>query len=93
MTGKTVNKHDIIDSLSIDQKVVKEQLKIANEFGNYFSSVGKVFAENTPKPERSCDEYINHIDRNEKSLFLYPTNQIEITTIISSLRNKKKCWH
>ena len=37
LTGKIINKHDIIDSLSIDHKIVKEQLKIANEFGEYFS--------------------------------------------------------
>ena len=89
LTEKTINKHDIIDSLNIDHKIVKEQLKIANEFGEYFSSVCKVYAEKTPKPEKSCDDYINHIAVNEKSLFLYPTNTLEITTIINSLKNKK----
>ena len=88
LTGKTFNKHDIIDSLSIDHKIVKEQHKIANEFGKYFS-VGKVYAEKTPKPEKSCDDYINHIDKNAKSLFLYPTNSLEIITTINSLKNKK----
>ena len=89
LTVKTVNKHDIIDSLRVGQTINKEPLTIANEFGHYFSTVGKVFAEKTPKRKKSCDEYINHIALNEKSLFLHPTNTTEIMRIISSLKNKK----
>ena len=89
LMGKSTNKHDIIDSLSIDNTIVKEHLKIANEFGNYFSTVGKVFAEKTLKSNKSSDDYISHIDTNDKSLFLYLTNQSEITKIIDNLKNKK----
>ena len=88
MTGKTVNKHDIIDSLSIDHTIIKDSCKITNEFGEYFSTVGKSYAEKTPKPTKSCDDYINRIDVNGKSLFLHPTNPTEIRKIIRNLKNK-----
>ena len=88
MTGKTVNKHDIIDSLSIDHTITKDCCKIANEFGEYLSTVGKSYAEKTPKQTKSCDDYTNSIERNAKSLFLHPTNPTEIRKIISNLKNK-----
>ena len=89
MTGNIVNKHDILDSLSIDHTITKDSCKIANEFGEYFSTVGKSYAEKTPKPTKSCDDYINGIEGNGKSLFLHPTNPTEIRKIISNLKNKK----
>ena len=71
VTGKVRNKNDIIDSLKIDQEITKEPIRIANEFGQYFSTIGKKFAEKTPKPDKNIDEYIKKISGNDKSLFLY----------------------
>ena len=87
--GKTQNKTDIIDSLQIGQSITKEPAKIANEFGNYFSNVGKTFAKKTPKPKTNIETYIAKIEENNKSLFLYPTNTVEVTKLIDSLKNKK----
>ena len=87
--GKTRNKTDIIDSLQIGHDITKEPTKIANEFGNYFSTVGKTFAEKTPKPKTNIEMYIAKIEENNKSFFLYPTNPYEVTKLIDSLKNKK----
>ena len=62
-------------------------------FNDHFSSVGKDFASKIPKSEKNINHYLNKISCNVKSLFLHPTNKMEVMTIIKSLPNKKSSGH
>ena len=68
-------------------------LLIANEFGCYFSQVGKKFANKIKKPKTPIRDYINKISGNPKSVFLTPTNAQEISCLISQLPSKTSSGH
>ena len=86
---KTSNKRDCIDYLTIDNLRVYDSQQIASEMGRYFSEIGKTYANKIDHPKKSIDEYMSKIMRNEKSMFLHPTNKHEIRKLINELPNKR----
>ena len=56
--------------------------------GSHFASVGSKFANAIKPSDVKVTEYIGKIKRNEKSLFLKPTTNVEISNLIGSLPNK-----
>ena len=93
IVGKETNKTNIIDCLTIDNIRTTDAKTIANEFGKFFSSIGKTYAEKTPKSAKSCIDYMKEIPLNDKSLFLEPTTEYEISLLIDSLQNKNSSGH
>ena len=77
IVNKTKNKMHVIDCLKVNAEELTELHSIANEFGKYFSIIGKRFAEQITNPKVSVDKYLEMIPKNESSLFLYPTNGLE----------------
>jgi len=61
-------------------------------FCKYISEIGPKFAEHIPAPENSYDHYRKHPISNQ-SLFMSPTDPIEITRIIMSLKPKNSSGH
>ena len=86
---KTPNKKDCIDYLTINNLRVYDSKLIASEMGKYFSEIGKTYANKIDHPNKSIKEYISKIRRNEKSMFLHPTNKNEIRKLINELPNKR----
>ena len=66
---------------------ITDQKQIANEFNEYFATVGKQLAVSiTPTGE----SYMNYLDEAiSNSLFLSPTSANEISKLILSLNNNK----
>ena len=91
--GHTHDKTTVIDRLKVDNIIKYDPKSIANELGNYFSTVGKTFAKNIEKPENSITHYLKKIKRNEKSLFMTPTTTTEISKLIDNIPNKTSCGH
>ena len=93
MINKTTNKMHVIDGLKTGKAVITDSIEIANEFGKYFATVGKNFATKIEKSKIEANTYIGKIERNIKSLYLYPTNSSEVLKLINELPNKTSSGH
>ena len=91
--GKQNDKSTVIDFLKIDNIEKYNSESITNEFGKYFSSVGKTCTENISKSTNSIAHYLNKMNNNPKSVFLAPCTEAEILSIINKLPNKKSCGY
>ena len=74
--------------LKIDDEEIKNETKIANKFNDYFSNVADNLVKRIPvkKSRKRFNEYLGK--KNTKSLFLNPTDPIEIVKILKSLKSK-----
>ena len=57
-------------------------------FGNYFSTVGKKFANKIPTSRKSIAKYLKKLQSNSESLFFQPTNIQEILKLVRKLPSK-----
>ena len=89
--GKHSDKTTVIESLKIGNIVMYSPEAIANKMARYFSTVGKKFATKTPKSTHDIQHYLSKKNRTTNSIFLSPTTQSEIITLIEKLPNKKSC--
>lgn len=60
--------------------------KIAEGFGEFFSTIGMEVANKIKKPKQNYKAYLT--EKLQNSIFLNPTNKYEIVKIIESLKNK-----
>ena len=90
--GKQNDKSNISEVFRSVNDVIKDPKTISNIFCKYFSEIGPKFAEHIPAPENSYDHYMKHPISNQ-SLFMSPTDPIEITRIIMSLKPKNSSGH
>ena len=88
LCGKTNDKTSVITSLMIGNNRCYDTQKIANEFGEYFANVGESYAKKIPPSQRSIDYYLNKLQSSAESIFLKPTNKVEIERLITRLPNK-----
>ena len=85
---KENNKTNLVESLNKEGMILTEDKDIANEFGEYFASIGKTLANQRGKLTIGIDHYIDKIPQETSSLFLYPTTVTEIKQIIENLKSK-----
>ena len=86
--GKTSNKTNIITNIKVNNIDYYSSNAICNLFGDYFANVDKNLAKKIPTPRQSIDKYIEKIDGNPNTLYLFPTNSTEILQLINHLPNK-----
>ena len=86
--GKTSDKSSVISHIKADDLEVLNEKAIANEFGKYFSNVGKDLAKNVRNPKHSIMYYNNKIYRNSKSIYLHNLTGSETRKLIEKLPNK-----
>ena len=82
-----------IEHLNIDNIQETNSLMIANEFGRYLSQVGKEFANKIGESKTPITKYISKIPSNSDTLFLAPTNKLEVKLIIAQLPSKTSSGH
>ena len=97
MVNTIISKHNdksnIIEYLKIGNVEIYNAKEIANQFGKYFSTVGEDYANKVPTSHKSSHHYTQKIPRNPSTIFLIPTNKIEIENLIRSLPNKIRSGH
>ena len=91
--GKTSDKTSIINEIIVNMKRINNPRQISNNFCNYFSNIGKQFANKIPSSKKPIADYLKMIRMNRESVFFYPTNEDEITRIINKLPNKRSSGH
>ena len=73
------DKTNLIECLKINNIMDYNAKNIANEFGDYFSSIGKTLATQIPK---------SNIIPNPKTIYIQPTTKQEVEKLINGLENK-----
>ena len=58
--------------------LLTEQQDIANEFGEFFANVGRDCAQQIPAAKNKIEHYLSKIPNSAESLFIAPTNELEI---------------
>ena len=66
---------------------------IAEEFAAFFSKVGLNYSNKIQRPHKCINEYLNKINASEKSIFLAPTSEDEISRLLASLKSKNSDGH
>ena len=89
ITGKSVNKTSIIDSIKVNNIEYTDKKTISNLMCGYFASVGKNFSSNIPSSNINIEDYNKKISNSSKTIFMSPTNSLEISRLIELLPNKK----
>ena len=90
---KITDKTSIVACLEIDKTLVYDSTKIANEFGKYFTGVGKTFAKNTKPSKRNIAYYTSKIAESPVTMFLHPTDALEIAKLIDGLKAENSSGH
>ena len=93
MSGKSPNKRNIIDHLTINGIRELNSMEITKEFAQHFSTIGRNMAENIPPSKTSCNTYHNKIKGFHKSLYLYPATEHEVELLLRKLPNKNSSGH
>ena len=88
INGKINDKTCIIDYLQVNNIKYLMGKDISNQFGKYFSSVGKEFALKIEESKTPLQNYLNKIQTNPKCMFFKPTSLQEVSNIIHSLKPK-----
>lgn len=83
------NNSNTIDELSINGKLSKDKLKIANKFNDYFVNVGSDLAKKIPKAAGNYANYMNIDKSNSQSFFSAPTDISEIIDIVMNFKESK----
>ena len=89
ITNKVTDKQTIISKINMDGIIIEQSKEIVNALANYFANIGKTLSKKLPKVKNSIKTYLNKIPTYPVSMYLTPTNAIEIDRIIRSMQNKK----
>ena len=93
ISGKKSDKSTLIEYLQIDNIKEYGAKKVSNSFAKYFAQVGKKFANKIQSPNKSISEYLKCLQSNKASIFLHPTDVLEIKCIVVELPSKKSSRH
>ena len=74
-----------------NNKIVRDQKQIANNFNSYFTNIGPNLAAKIPTTSHKFMEYLKPMYAN--SIFMNPTDYSEINQVIHSLKNSNSKGH
>ena len=89
--NKTSHKGECINAINKEGVPRYDPTTITSELCKHFSSIAATFANKIPPPSKSINEYLKIIPQNDHSIFLNPTNETEITDLITDLIPKNSC--
>ena len=79
--------------ITVDGIKISNPSDIANNFGNFYSTLGESLAQNIPKSKVSVNDYLANIPQNLHSKVLFPTSHREINNLIANLPSKTSSGH
>lgn len=88
ITGKVRNKNDMSDEIFINGIKENNKKVISDAFAKYYSEVGQVMAKKIEKQKPLTDPMKVKINKNNDSVFLFPTTCNEIERFIKKLKSK-----
>ena len=86
---KSNDKSGIIDCIKDGKLELTDGKKIADNFANYFATVGGKFAGNIKKAKQSITEYLKVMTNSTKSCYFSPTDETEVSNLINDMLNER----
>ncbi len=86
--GRTRNKTSIPSTFIVNGREETNELAIANSFCDYFTNIGKQYADKIPDAQHSVEYYMKS-ERNRYSMFLSPVDPVEIEKILKLYKAMK----
>ena len=86
--NKTHKKHQVVESLKVDNLLRYSPKEITTGFCDHFANVGKTYANKVKTPRVLVETYTSKIKMNDPSMFLAPTDIEEIRSLIMNLPTK-----
>ena len=90
---KVRHKGSIIPFITVDSLKQNRPKAIANNFGEFYSTLGSSLAEKIDPGTTSIEEYLDSIPIQRDSIVIKQTTPLEIDTIIRNLPNKTSHGH
>ncbi len=91
LIGKTNEKTTIIEEFKINGQYTTDPQTVSNEFCDFFSQIGCKLQANIPPSRANYSDFLQSPE--EKSIFMAPTTQQEVTEIFRSIKGKKSTDH
>ena len=88
VSSRTNDKSTLIDRITVGNIDKVDAGSITNHFAEYFSSVGKTYANKIAIGKQDFSSYLKLLPTQPKSLFLMPCTENEIEVILRNLGNK-----
>ena len=86
--GKENNKSHVIESIKTSEVLRTDPYSITNTFNELFSTIGERYANRHKCTQQETNTLLQHINQNNKSLFMEPCTPKEINNIIRDLPYK-----
>lgn len=94
LIGKSNDKTSITSIFNIDGKCTADSKEIVNAFGKYYTNMGPNLAKEIRASRHLPDAYMrSKRHRNPHTLFMAPTNSLEILSILRSTKAKNSFGH
>ena len=93
VTKTTKQSGSIISHITVDGVKITKPQNIADNFGQFYSTLGSNLASNIDNDHLDIDRYLSKIPRNLHSMLLMPTSQQEVCSVIESLPSKSSSGH
>jgi hypothetical protein len=91
LIGRTKDKTGISDTFKINNKQISDPQTISNEFCNFFTNIGKQYANDIPPSKFTFDQFMRN--KSQQNMFLAPTDPYEVSKLIESLKSKNSSGH
>ena len=91
--GQHRDKSCCIESLKVDNLTITDPSKISNSMCNYFSNVGKHFANKIKRPKKDINSYLEKIRRNSTNMMFTQVTKKELSKLFKELPNKSSHGH
>ena len=84
--GKASNKNNMPSSFTVHGQSISDGTQIANEFNNFFSSIGKNLADSIYEPVTNYNRHL--LNKNNNSFFMSPVSPEDIIKTAKTLKPK-----
>ena len=90
---RKVDKTSISDMFSVNNENIRDPKIIADKFCEYFCDIGPKFAAKIQKPKKPYHHHMIKLTQSYQSFFMMPTDPIEISNILQSMKPKNSSGH
>ena len=92
--GRKSDKNGISDMFKVNNETIRDPKTIADKFCEYLADIGPKFASKIDNPNVPFHNYLNKKKiQKHQSFFMTPTDPVEISKIITSLKPKNSSGH
>ena len=92
LIGRNNTLGGIAESFKINGNITNDKKIISNKFCEFFSEIGNKYASNIPPARKPFYRHLQN-NHNARSMFMSPTDEVEVCNIITSMKAKNSSGH